>query len=324
MKNSMKFNTIDLFKFIFSIVIIAIHSSFLSFLVDESLYKVCDIITDLAVPYFFLCTGFLIFAKMEKPYNSKENLSKISKHIINSAKLYLMCRILYLPLDLIEHIKNGRSFIYNLLIFLRGLLVTGGYYKSEVFWYMLSSIYALIFIYLLLKKNVEPKNIFYCCLIISLFGYLCRELMKGNIGSPTIIKQIIQITISNGRVFDGFVYVSLGMIIADGRMNKKLSLIVFVTGFVLCYFTSNYIYRITTIICEFGLFNLILNMVLDDNNIYSFFRYSSKINYISHIYVITFLRIILSNNQLIFLVTCLICVVFGFILYTYKNKRIKV
>ena len=317
--NKERYNSLDLLKYIFSLVVIAIHAQPISSSINPFLYSVYDIFCDLAVPVFFMTTGFLVYKK-----TMVKGTSAVMHAIKSNIKFYIQCRLLYLPLEMIEHAQNGKSFIYNVLIYLRGFFITGGYYSSTVFWFILSAIYSLIFIYYLLKKNYSITKITVCCMIMTTFGYLCKEYVDCIQVHFPLIQKIISTTISTGRIFNGFAYVAFGMLIANKEVRKIEGLLLFIIGFVLCLLAPDLLKKYTLMVCAIGLFVCALNVKLPDSEIFGFLRLSSKINYVFHYCTLKFLNLFYDNNVVKFILTVIICFVISVIVSMYKRKKVMI
>ena len=153
MEEKNNYNSIDLFKFIFSICVIAIHTHPLESIDNKLILNLYDAIVQLSVPFFFISTGFLIGRNNIASGKECNDTSLIKKSLIKTTNLYIFWSIIYLPLAILEYIKSGRSIVYDALLYVRDFLFVGQHYNSWMLWYLLSCIYSLIFIYVLSKKT---------------------------------------------------------------------------------------------------------------------------------------------------------------------------
>lgn len=71
-----KYEMIDILKFIFAIFVVGIHTNIMSNPKDTFQWYILHIFFRLAVPFFFIVSGFLFGKKYIK---NKENLKEISK-----------------------------------------------------------------------------------------------------------------------------------------------------------------------------------------------------------------------------------------------------
>ena len=99
-----KYNAIDITKFIMAIIVIFIHtwSRFGGILMQT---KLIPIVTNTAVPFFFITSGFLLENKIKKQKENKEKVVK--KYILNALRIYIIWTIIYLPITIFGWILNG-------------------------------------------------------------------------------------------------------------------------------------------------------------------------------------------------------------------------
>ena len=153
----MNLNGLDLFKFIMAILVVAIHTrpqdSFSAAWAD----KTASSITGLAVPFFFLASGYLLARKFKGMYYEKENRPAVLKSLKRIVKLYLIWTAIYFPVSAYAYYKNGYSIIYSIAVTARRILFRGQFENIQVLWYLLSTVYALIFILAMMRLKVRPR-----------------------------------------------------------------------------------------------------------------------------------------------------------------------
>lgn len=66
-----KYNAIDLTKFIMAIFVVALHVEPLKGMQGTFFYQIYNTIARMAVPFFFITSGYLLFYKMTEDYNIK-------------------------------------------------------------------------------------------------------------------------------------------------------------------------------------------------------------------------------------------------------------
>lgn len=124
-------------KLIMAYVVVAIHTT------DWSLMG----LTETAVPYFFIASGFFLFRKLGG--SREEDLRVIKQWILKILKLYLIWTAIYLPFTVVGFIRDGLSFQTATAVFLRNLIFVGENYLSWPLWYLLAMVWGGIQIYLL-------------------------------------------------------------------------------------------------------------------------------------------------------------------------------
>jgi peptidoglycan/LPS O-acetylase OafA/YrhL len=82
----------------------------------------------MAVPFFFIASGFLLAKKLQLPLHKEENIDIIKKYLIRIVKLYLIWNIIYLLLAIIGFILEKSTPLMSIYLYLRGLFLVGQQY----------------------------------------------------------------------------------------------------------------------------------------------------------------------------------------------------
>ena len=130
-------------KFIMAFDVVAMHTT-----VGNPLY-----IKDLAVPFFFLASGFFLFRKLDACRPEEEGALR-KKWLSRIARMYLVWTVIYLPFTVYGLVKAGNPFIYSLAQFFRNFLFIGENFLSWPLWYLLGMIWAGCIIFMLRKLGV--------------------------------------------------------------------------------------------------------------------------------------------------------------------------
>lgn len=163
-----KYNAIDLAKFIMAIVVVAIHTHPLEYCSNGHILALYNNITPLAVPFFFLTSGFLLGNKMQNEPFSLANSGLIMGYAKKTVRLYLKWIILYLPLTVVDYWLTGYSLKNGIALYIYHLVTKGGHHWSGQLWYLLSMIYALLFVWLLIRWKFRPYAIVGLCFGLAL------------------------------------------------------------------------------------------------------------------------------------------------------------
>lgn len=271
-----------------AIAVIAIHTHPLENLENQELLKIYRIIVNIAVPFFFITSSYLLFTKF---YKSNEEKSILKNYIKKTIKLYIIWSIVYLPISIYSCIINQEKIVKYIILYIRNFLLIGEHYYSWPLWYLLSLIYALVIIYFckfnkrVRKFNLKEWKIAILFLFVFIIGNLISYITTNIDNTSGVwynIIRTIQITISNGRLLTGFFYVAIGMCIAKYGiyLDSKIALIGMITSMILSYFFGGII--IFNLFLYFFTFELVITMNLRDNNIYSYLRKASTVMYFTH------------------------------------------
>jgi surface polysaccharide O-acyltransferase-like enzyme len=191
-----------------AIFVIAIHTHPFGNVELEILQKIYSTIVSIAVPFFFISSGFLVFNKMENFDNIK-----IRKYLLKLIRLYLI----YMPLTIYDYANNNHSLIFNVWLFIRGLFFIGEHYNSWILWYLLSLIYSMLLIGILITCKIRIRVIYLISVLLFIFANIMTiwvnniDILHGFIQTPT---RYFQYCFSNGRLFTGMFYVMTGVIIS--------------------------------------------------------------------------------------------------------------
>ena len=154
-----KYNAIDLWKFIMAFFVVALHVNPLEGCTITVVNRMYDCFAAMAVPFFFLAAGFLLAKKLQYPIQYEESDQIIKGYIKRMLKLYLMWSVVYFPLAVFHYMVEKRRPLTAVLAYIRGLVFVGEHYNSWQLWYLLSTIYALLFVLLLLKNKQSIERI---------------------------------------------------------------------------------------------------------------------------------------------------------------------
>ena len=141
------FPAIDILKFFFAILIMCLHGD----LFDGSLYGLYfeKLVVRLAVPFFFIASGFFYGRKIY----AKNNLESITKNYISRLAMKLL---IFEPISILLNIaqslfSTNQSVLVILLKAVQDIL----FYPRGALWYIQSIIVALIILLPFIKKGRE-------------------------------------------------------------------------------------------------------------------------------------------------------------------------
>ena len=290
MKNGEKtYNSIDLCKIIMAICVVAIHTHPLENCSNKVILNIYESIVNCAVPFFFLASGYLLAIKLRCPYDSLENIEVIKKYLLKIVKMYVVWTIIYSPIGLWFYWQSGHNVIKCFLLYLRGFLLIGENYNSNILWYLLSTIYALIFVCMLLKIRVSLENTVKLGVVIILCGFGVDTLVAYESNMPAIMETfclIIEKTIVNGRILRGFFFIPCGMLLAYRKqLVKGYREILVITFIGNCIVDNLFFSNILILICSVSFFSIVVQINLNDAKVFPIMRELSTVVYLIHLYV---------------------------------------
>lgn len=304
--DKMEYNAVDVAKLVASILVITIHTlpfgSSLKFIHMNYYWQ--NSIARLAVPLFFISTGFFLF-KGQNPEQIDSRL--IIKSAVKMLKMYILWSIIYLPIkinqisfDFQSIQKVIKTYIYD--FFLRE--------SFSHLWYLKAAFWGIVITFFLVKKGVKHNVIvlislgLYC---IGLFGQSWYGIIASLEQSEPRIWYFFELyhnifgTTRNG-LFEGFLFVSIGMSFA--LKPKQMKIGVAISGFLIsvilllrevvlvfhlqyAYANDMYLFLVPS---SYFLFYIIICIRMPYGNICYFLRKLSSLIYFIHplvLYVIS-------------------------------------
>ncbi len=155
----------DILKLVLSFFVVAIHSA----LFPMVLYPWLRV----AVPLFFIMTGYFFFQKLNQTDDYATQLKMVKGFVVRNIKLYAFWFVCLLPLILYirKDIYFGHGVINGILAFLKGVLFSGTFTAS---WYIVASIYGVLIIFFLLRKI--PNGVLFA---LAIFLYIIVSLTSS-------------------------------------------------------------------------------------------------------------------------------------------------
>ena len=302
-----KYNSLDLFKFVMALCVVAIHTNPMADCTSTLAVLVYDTVLNCAVPFFFLVSGYLLASKMTWPYDQDDSLALIHEYIISMLKLYLFWSLIYLPLRLKDYVNAGCSLADGIIHYFLNLVFVGGYFSTEFLWYLLSSIYGMLMVALCLKRRISPYGIVCIGFLVMLAGmginhvvgfesfcgldHLAPQLSALLLKGLEILRRLVTLTIKDGRILTGAFYLPCGMLLACKRIPSKVNAVVFCLVFFACCLTDSFtLRRLLLIAVSVTLFQIVLSIKLSDHPVYPFLRRMSRMIYFLHVLVLMVLR----------------------------------
>lgn len=307
-------------------VVVAIHTHpEKSFCLWTGAERIVTIIYNMAVPFFFMASGFLLSKKVQIPLGSN-SISYIKRYLSKICRMYLVWTLLFLPFTVWGFVKDEVPFLKSLLIFLRNILFVGENFYSWPLWYLLALIVAVSILYNLLLWKVRLK----CIVLIALSLYavgLIIQFFRGEGYVDCVIDLYYKVffTTRNG-FFVGLVYVVLGFQLAHvyKRLKKVFCMVSVLVGFIGTFFH----WAFFDLLLLYSLFVLILqiNVHFLSCKICSNLRSMSTIIYFIHMYWVAFWEALISQKAdlslWLYLLVLFSSVLTSILLLKYQDKAL--
>lgn len=153
MMRKRNYNTIDLAKYLSALLVVCIHT-YPFFEISETfntywIQTVCR----LAVPFFFVCSGFFFFQKWSADeIVNQDNLIRYEKRLL---KIYLIWTVIYLPYTIWDY-AHANFRIYHIFSYLRDVLLNGSYYHL---WFLPALMLSTFIVYALYQRHGMKRTL---------------------------------------------------------------------------------------------------------------------------------------------------------------------
>lgn len=214
--------SLDVAKFVCAIVVVMMHTSPLDDINKDFQYAFFNSIARLAVPLFFVISGYLCFRK-----TTCENFDFAvpKSYVLKTLKLYILWTIIYILQFFYQSVYIcEKGYVYGVVSAIDAFLFTG--YRQ--LWFLRALAVAVLLIGLALKKQFKIRTIMLIGFILYLLGqlgqgyfFIIKPLEDVPIVWSTLqLAQGVIQTTRNG-IFEGVIYVSIGMLFAYKKIVFK-------------------------------------------------------------------------------------------------------
>lgn len=214
-KNKWKeYTTIDMARLFFCVCIVFLHSGAYHLVPGEWFFQHC--LLRLAVPFFFVTSGFFLGKGMLQEDGRKEYFLKYEKRLIYP---YIVFSIINTILSGTEMLLRGESVLRTLLKQVRAIV----FYPNGALWYIWACMIAAALHYIVLCKKWMRAGV-----LVGVLLYLAALLMNSYyfLTEGMLIRKVIdfylRIAVSprNG-IFVGFLFMAMGVLLA--KYEKKIA-----------------------------------------------------------------------------------------------------
>lgn len=215
------YSQIDLWKFIFGIAVIMIHTSPYKDCSDTFVWYFSALFTRLAVPFFMITSGFFLGRKIRK-----KGIGVIKEYGKALLPKFFFWGTLALLMNAVSWYNNCRSIEKTLLLVVKNAF----FYPQGAMWFILALIISSSFLEFLLKKKVPILAMGIVATVLFAFALLCNTyffMVEGTI-IETVIKFYLRYCISARNGLFLFLYMYIGYVISSDRIKKfKRSKLIF-------------------------------------------------------------------------------------------------
>lgn len=209
-----KYDCVDYAKLLMAVFVVACHTYPEQSLLQEWLRSSLSQLWLMAVPLFFVFSGFLLWRKA-KSLPKSEQLARIKKFMSHSLKLYIIWTAIYLPYTIYGFYLDGVSAMKSIAIFVVNLFFVGQNYFSWQLWYMHGMIVAGVILFALVKLNCRLRMRCIVAVVLGLLGIIVDNIIGHDVGTKAFgYFYYIFLTTNNG-LYMGFPFIMMGVFIAE-------------------------------------------------------------------------------------------------------------
>ena len=293
------YNLVDLSKWVMAIFVVALHGHPFEDISADWDYYTSGVLTRLAVPYFFMVSGFFLFSKMPI---GKISWERIKRYCIRLGKIFLAWTIIYMPIA-VYAVWHENNHLHKLLAIMRDTIFQGALMYH--LWYLYASIVAVLTLYFLFSRGLKLSVIIVIALllhIIPVIAYSYHGIYIQYLADIDIIKVFIALFSkifipANGWTI-GLLYMSVGGLFAWHRKRYSLTILLPLLVIALAGFCAeSYLIREYSLINPNDKGNILsymmlllvtllflwsINVNLKDNPVYKHLREQSLFIYLVH------------------------------------------
>lgn len=337
-----QYNSLDLAKFVSAILIIIIHANPFTSYSSLLSFSFRNIIAIVAVPFFFVTSGFLFFTKLNN-LGEDDQKQYFKSYILRLCTMYLLWSAVYFVFVLTEWIVHGFE-AFDILIYIRDFFFKGSY---STIWFLPALITAVAIVYFLHKRFtyktitlISVPFYIFACLGSSYYGLVDNLPIIGNLFDAYFY---VFDTVKNGVLF-GWLYVALGGYLSEEiekkPLNTKYSFVLSVVFFIFMaaetigqkYFklsTNGVDTKLLLVPLSIFLFTFIISVNIKSNGMFIWMRKLSLLMFLSQRIFLTLFDWFLSDtffvqNSLVYFVSILVLTLAFSVLFIKLSDKAKI
>lgn len=210
---SSQYNFLDFMKFLMAICVIAIHS-FLKYIPD---YPAMEFVIRMAVPFFFITTGFFLGKKLMKPGADHRQICQ--SHLKKNLPRYLRWIAVYFPIAMLTLFLSDELWYRFAARYVVGVVLIGETPYAWPLWFLLTVVMYLALVYLFFAKGMSLRNVCITGMIILIAGYVYLNVQES---LPGFLKEASKFF--SPRIPIGFGAITVGILVAYYERNRMFKI----------------------------------------------------------------------------------------------------
>lgn len=322
-------------KFVMALLVIILHRKVFPAEMEFANFITGQVICRITVPFFFIVSSFLLFKKIDPTQpQSKSFFFATEKRLI---LLYILWSVIYLPCNFVKSFTGHYNeitiggLIGQVFVWIKDFIFEQSFLHL---WYMNSLIFALLVVYLLLKK-LSPKTVTIIFLITSVIALLVDQLLQINDYLPGPVYKLF---VSSGFCISLGAYIAkndLSVLLKKKWLLTTISFAILIAAGVIRFISKNENFYVLTefmaYITAFCIVIVCLDSDKENKKYHKTLRNYSTLLYFSHFLIMenTFSYLaaktgnpaFTQSNTLIFILTIIVAFTFSFIVINLSKVK---
>lgn len=331
---------IDIAKLISALFVVCIHTGPLLDINKDANFVLVQILARLAVPFFFVASGFLFFRKIDfkREWNDYENIKALRHYVGRLCKVYIIWTILYLPFTYLILRQGDGLTLTSLLRYVRDFFFNGSFYHL---WFLPALMVSVPLVYLLISKWSMKVAMYTGCILyiigmgVNVYGALLNKIPLVH---EAVQGYLAVFSTARNGIFFGIIFVGLGAFFAKRRIYlKNYHIVIGLLFSLLCLFVECFLLRkhgfmkdltsmyIMLIPCLFFLFLSLLRIHTKAHPACRTMRALSLLLYVTHVMFVTCILWMYPamNSLLVYFLTIALSLVCSYVLL-YASQKLPV
>lgn len=214
-KISKEYGGIDYFRMIAALLVVAIHTSPLASINETADFILVRIIARVAVPFFFMTTGYFLFS------DSGDRKVRLKSFLKKTGLIYAVAIMIYIPLNIYMGYFTKEFLIYEII---KDVLIDGTMYHL---WYLPAVMLGVVLVWMLMSKLSLRRVFFISCILymIGLFG----DSYYGLTSRTTVMREVYHAIFmisdyTRNGIFYAPIFLIMGAMIAKNKKQLKLKI----------------------------------------------------------------------------------------------------
>ena len=323
-------NSIDCFRYFCALLVVIIHAHPFAYFSDELNSISIDYFTRIAVPFFFMVSGYYFTKKIIA------NKANLKAYLLSILGIYAFWSVVYAVKANLSNIKKHHidmKIVKNVLI---GFLFKG---TSEHLWYIPSLMLAIIVLYVVYRLKIRKALYAYSILAftVACFGFSYNTSVGSKIPVlSTLYASQNYFTCVHRLFIFGICFVTLGSFICEyekhllEKSSKHYFILIVVTyalfvvektAVKLIPLGTNNLYNFALPPLVFVIFMFLLkNPMPGAGSIAKYFRNASSFVYFSHPLFMWIFKHYFKSELIIYFLVCISATVISFVITRIDNK----